>query len=84
VARALAGGQAPYVLRQAPAAVRGRLNDALHAAAVSGVQWAFLVSGIIGVLAGIAVLALVRTPAPDHGGAAAAPGPGPSAELAVG
>ena len=67
VARAVAGGQAPYVLRQAPAAARGRLSDAIQAAAVSGVQWAFLVSGVIGVLAGIAVLALVRMPAAGGG-----------------
>jgi EmrB/QacA subfamily drug resistance transporter len=63
LARALAGGQAPNVLRDAPAAVRGQLSDALHAAAVDGVQWTFLISGIIGVAAGIAVLALVRMPA---------------------
>jgi hypothetical protein len=54
------------VLHRAPAAARGRLNDALHAAAVSGVQWAFLISGIVGVLAGLAVLALVRQPAATH------------------
>jgi EmrB/QacA subfamily drug resistance transporter len=66
LARALSGGQAPVVLHRAPAAARGRLNDALHAAAVSGVQWAFLISGIVGVLAGLAVLALVRQPAATH------------------
>jgi hypothetical protein len=37
------------------------LNAALHAASVQGVQWAFLVSGIAGVLAGLAVLVLLRT-----------------------
>ncbi len=77
VARALSGGQAPYVLRQAPAAVRGQLDDAMHAAAVSGVQWAFLVSGVIGVLAGLAVLTLVRMPA-----AAGHDAPHPAAEPA--
>ena len=59
-ARALGGGQGPVLLHLAPAAARGRLNDALHAAAVGGVQWTFLVSGIAGVVAGVAVLALVR------------------------
>jgi EmrB/QacA subfamily drug resistance transporter len=63
IARAVSGGQAPSVLHGAPAAQRGQLDAAIHAAAVSGVQWAFLVSGSIGVLAGIAVLRLVRLPA---------------------
>jgi EmrB/QacA subfamily drug resistance transporter len=73
VSRALAGGQAKVVLAKAPAAARGRLNDALHAASVSGVQWAFLVSGIAGVLAGVAVLFMLRTDA-----AAATEAPAPS------
>jgi hypothetical protein len=77
LSRAVAGGQTPVVLHQAPAALRGRLDDAIHAAAVSGVQWAFLVSGIIGVLAGLAVLGLVRLPA---AGAEHAPQPGPEPE----
>jgi EmrB/QacA subfamily drug resistance transporter len=67
IARALSGGQAPSVLHNAPAAARGQLNSALHAAAVDGVQWVFLISGITGVLAGIAVLALVRMPAGGDG-----------------
>jgi EmrB/QacA subfamily drug resistance transporter len=68
IARAVSGGQTPLLLHAAPAAARGRLDDAVHAAAVSGVQWAFLVSGVVGVLAGLAVLGLVRLPS-----AAAAP-----------
>jgi hypothetical protein len=32
----------------------------LRAASVSGVQWTFLVSGIAGVLTGLAVLAMIR------------------------
>ena len=43
-----------------PAPAAPALDDAFHAAAVSGLQWAFLVSGVVGVLAGLAVLALVR------------------------
>jgi MFS family permease len=75
VARALAGGQAPVVLRAAPSAVRGRLDAALHAASVSGVQWTFLVSGIGGVLAAFAVLAMVRpAAAPEPAAAVSAPG----------
>ena len=77
VSRAVAGGQTPLLLQKVPAAVRGQLDDAVHAAAVSGVQWAFLVSGIVGVLAGLAVLRLVRLPA---AGDAHAPQPGPEPE----
>jgi len=72
-ARALGGGQGPRILAAAPTGVRGQLNDALHAAAVGGVQWTFLVSGIAGVLAGVAVLVLVR-PARGAAGAAATEG----------
>jgi EmrB/QacA subfamily drug resistance transporter len=61
VSRALAGGQAKVLLAKAPADARTQLNAALHAASVQGVQWAFLVSGIAGVLAGLAVLVLLRT-----------------------
>ena len=60
VAQALAGGQARFILQAAPASLRPALDDALHSAAVSGVQLAFLVSGIVGLVAGFAVLALVR------------------------
>jgi predicted MFS family arabinose efflux permease len=66
LSRALSGGQAPALLHAAPTAERGSLNAALHAAAVSGVQWALLISGIVGVVAGLAVLALVRQPAATH------------------
>jgi EmrB/QacA subfamily drug resistance transporter len=59
-ARALAGGQAPVLLRTAPDGARGALDSALHAASVGGVQWTFLISGIAGVLAGLAVLVLIR------------------------
>jgi hypothetical protein len=52
--------------------VRSALDSALHAAAVGGVQLTFLVSGVVGVLAGFAVLALVRPTKTD--GAADGPG----------
>jgi EmrB/QacA subfamily drug resistance transporter len=77
VAQAVAGGQARYILQGASASVRPALNDALHAAAVSGVQLSFLVSGIVGLVGGFAVLALVRPPRE-----AAANQPRPTAELA--
>ncbi|MGI8680446.1 MAG: MFS transporter [Jatrophihabitans sp.] len=75
VSRALAGGQAKALLGQAPDVVRGPLDAALHAASVSGVQWAFLVSGVLGILAGFAVLVLVRPSAHGSAGNAAAARP---------
>jgi hypothetical protein len=59
-AQALSGGQAQGLLHAVPASARSALDRALRAASVSGVQWSFLVSGVIGVVAGLAVLALVR------------------------
>jgi hypothetical protein len=59
VAKAVAGGQARRLL--AGAHGDPRLDASLHAAAVSGVQWSFLVAGLVGVVAGLVVLALVRS-----------------------
>jgi EmrB/QacA subfamily drug resistance transporter len=73
VGRAVSGGQAPFVLKQAPAAAHHTLDKAIHSAAVSGVQWAYLVSGVIGVVAGLAVLVLVRSNAPATGASSAEP-----------
>jgi hypothetical protein len=74
--RALAGGQGPVLLRNAPAGARAALDQSLHAASVDAVHWTFLVSGVAGVLAGLAVLVLVRSrpdeDAPEPGGAPAA------------
>jgi predicted MFS family arabinose efflux permease len=64
VARSLAGGQAPALLHRVPAAGQASLDDAFHAAAVAGVQATFAVAGVIGVIGGLLVLALVRAPAP--------------------
>jgi EmrB/QacA subfamily drug resistance transporter len=72
VSRLLAGGQAPALLHRSPGAARASLDDALHAASVAGVQAAFLVAGVIGVLGGVLVLVLVR-PAPSPDEAAAQP-----------
>jgi len=80
VSRALAGGQAKALLGRVPGDARANLDAALHAASVSGVQWTFLISGIAGALAGLAVLYLVR---PER---AAAPKPetvGDARELAA-
>ncbi len=71
VAKALAGGQAPALLHRAPAAAQRSLDDALHAASVAGVQAAFLVAGLIGIVGGLAVLALVRPTAAQKAAAAA-------------
>ena len=59
-AKALSGGQAKLLLAKVPAAARAALDRDLHAAAVSGVQWTFLASGVIGVVAGVIVLVMVR------------------------
>ena len=63
-------------MRAVPAAARGSLDEALHAASLSGLHGAFLVAGISGVLAGLVVLVMVRPAAP-----AGAP-PGAPAEAA--
>jgi EmrB/QacA subfamily drug resistance transporter len=84
VAQALAGGQAQALLHGAPAQARGALDSALHAASVGGVQWAFLVSGVVGVLAGFAVLALVRPTRTAAGDAGAAPAATAEPEAAEG
>lgn len=68
VARALAVGQAKLLLAKAPGNVRASLDGALHAASVQGVQWAFLVSGIAGIIAAVAVLYLIRPGSPDSTG----------------
>ena len=52
VAKALAGGQAKYLLEAVPARFHDALDSALHAASVSGMQWAFAVSGVAGLLFG--------------------------------
>jgi EmrB/QacA subfamily drug resistance transporter len=66
VAHAIGGGQTPGLLQAAPASGRQVLDDAIHAAAVSGVQATYAVSGAIGILAGLLVLVLMR-PAKTRG-----------------
>ena len=60
VAKAMAGGQAKYLLQAAPARFQGRLDAALHAAAVSGLQWAFAVAGVAGLVFGVICWRLIR------------------------
>ena len=62
IAHALGGGQAQSVLATAPQANRGALDSALHAASISGLQGAFLIAGIVGLVAGLLVLVMVRRP----------------------
>ena len=72
VAPAVTGGQARAVLAGAPAVQRAGLDQAVHAAAASGLNIAFLAAGLLG-LAGAVVAALtLRRPEPAWGGAAAA------------
>jgi EmrB/QacA subfamily drug resistance transporter len=78
LARSLAGGQAPIVLAKTPASGRGALDHLMHVASISGLQGAFLVAGVAGVLAGLAVLYLVR-PAGDPAAHIPAPASEPAA-----
>ena len=70
LANALAGGQSKAVIGKAPSAGRQQLVHTIHIAFASGLDAAFLVAGVVGVLAGLAVLILVR-PAKNAAPAAA-------------
>jgi hypothetical protein len=70
LAHAVAGGQAPVVLAKTAPGARAALDELVHAAAISGLRGTFVVAGVVGVAAGLAVLALVRPAAP----AGSAPG----------
>jgi EmrB/QacA subfamily drug resistance transporter len=60
LANALAGGQSKAVIGAAPAAGRAQLVHTVHTAFASGLDTIFLVAGLVGVLAGVAVILLVR------------------------
>ncbi|SDP95606.1 MFS transporter [Lentzea jiangxiensis] len=64
--RALGGGQAPALLRAVPTDRRAALDSALEAASVGGVSWTLWVSGLTGVLCGLAVFYLVRPDRADE------------------
>jgi EmrB/QacA subfamily drug resistance transporter len=59
LAHGLAGGQGQGLLAQA-GPNRSSLNHALHTASISGLDGAFIVAGIAGVVAGVLVWILVR------------------------
>nr|WP_308129432.1 MFS transporter [Actinoplanes polyasparticus] len=59
-AHGLAAGQAGRILAATPEPVRATVDAALRGAAVAGLDAAFLVAAAAGVVAGIAVLLLVR------------------------
>jgi hypothetical protein len=63
MAHAVAGGQSQLLLGQVPVGSRVDLDQALHAAAASGLQATLALSGVVGVLAGCAVIVLIRPPA---------------------
>lgn len=67
--RAVAGGRSGELLAQDPG-----LSDAVHAAAVGGVQWTLGVAGVIGLIAGTIALVLIR-PAKASTEPPAQPGP---------
>ncbi|HUR74198.1 MAG TPA: MFS transporter, partial [Sporichthya sp.] len=55
--RAVAGGRSGQLLAQ-----NADLSDAVHAAAVEGVQWTLGVAGVVGLIAGTIALVLIRSP----------------------
>ena len=61
-AKALAGGQAKYLLDAVPARFHDALDSALRAASVSGMQWAFAVSGVAGLVFGALCWWMIREP----------------------
>ena len=73
VARALAGGQAKYLLQAVPARFHDALDRALHASAVSGLQWAFGVCGVAGLVFGALCWRMLRAPAREVAAEAPAP-----------
>ena len=68
VTDALAAGQAQGVLAAGGADRRAGLEHVVHAAFASGLRSAFLAAAVMGVVGGLAVLALVRRPSGGHGG----------------
>ncbi|GAB2484127.1 MFS transporter [Jatrophihabitans fulvus] len=80
VSRAVSGGQSGAVLAQAPSAARESLESAVRAAAVEGVQWSLLVSGVVGAIAALLTVWLVRQPRGAGVAAAPADSTGPVAQ----
>ena len=65
VGRALASGAYRQIVAQVPATARQQAESALHAGYASGLNYAWLIAGVVGVAAGVLVLLTVRTPAPE-------------------
>jgi EmrB/QacA subfamily drug resistance transporter len=61
-ANALAGGQAHEILGAAGGQASGRLVEAVHSAFASGLDAVLLVSGLAGIVTGLAVFVLCRGP----------------------
>ncbi|MFD4352801.1 MFS transporter [Nocardia sp. NPDC058518] len=62
-ARAIAGGRSSVLTADAPEQLRPALQEAIYAAAVSGVQGTLIASGLVGLLGGVLTLVLIR---PTH------------------
>jgi EmrB/QacA subfamily drug resistance transporter len=60
VAHAVAGGRAASVLRSAAPQALGPLDDAIHAAAASGIEALLTVAGLVGVAAAVVSLLMIR------------------------
>jgi EmrB/QacA subfamily drug resistance transporter len=73
VAPAVAGGQARGALARVPVAQRAGLDHAVHAAAASGLNLAFLVAGLLGLAGAVIAVATMRRPS-TAGDGRAAPG----------
>jgi EmrB/QacA subfamily drug resistance transporter len=73
VAKALAGGQAKYLLQAVPARFHDALDSALHASAASGLRWAFGVSGVVGLVFGAVCWGLLRARSREVAAEASAP-----------
>jgi EmrB/QacA subfamily drug resistance transporter len=83
-AHAVAGGQAPGLLAAAPPGSRAALDHTVHAAGVSGLQSVLALSGILGVVAGLVVLALMRSaPVSAHATPAPARPPAPDGPVLI-
>jgi hypothetical protein len=77
-ARLVAGGRSGALLSQASGSHKAEAVRVVHAAGVAGVQNVLLVSGIVGVVAGVVVLFLVT-----RGGAPAERPPAPREPVAA-
>ena len=74
VAHQVSGGQAGRVLGSTPVSGRHTLDQAVHASAVSGLQFVFLVAGIVGLIAALLTFVLVRPAAEAQAASAPAHG----------